>query len=213
MVNDEMPWNPMRDEQRIGRIDRLEQPHSSIRIINLHYEGTVETDVYRARRSRIGLLQSVIGRLQPILAQLPWRFCSAPTRKGGIRPNESRSDTLSGPLPHWADGGTCMTRATFMSWAGAARVSFVPNGRPTPVEIVILVRQGTNHVPFQNTPFLVKIARGRPKSHRSVQIPRRAQRALRRPDRARRSLRVAGAGGGMRGTIPIMMCRVPERPR
>lgn len=76
LVNYDMPWNPMRVEQRIGRIDRLGQKHAVIRIINLHYEGTVETDVYRALRSRIGLFQSVIGRLQPILSQLPSRIAA-----------------------------------------------------------------------------------------------------------------------------------------
>ena len=71
LINYDMPWNPMRVEQRIGRIDRLGQRHGIIRIVNLHYEGTVETDVYRALRNRIGLFESVVGRLQPILAQLP----------------------------------------------------------------------------------------------------------------------------------------------
>ena len=51
IINYDMPWNPMRVEQRIGRIDRLGQEHRVIRIVNLHYEGTVETDVYRALRS------------------------------------------------------------------------------------------------------------------------------------------------------------------
>ena len=77
LVNYDMPWNPMRVEQRIGRIDRLGQKHSVIRIVNLHYEDTVETDVYRALRHRIGLFQSVVGRLQPILAQLPRRIADA----------------------------------------------------------------------------------------------------------------------------------------
>ena len=71
LINYDMPWNPMRVEQRIGRIDRLGQRHGTIRIVNLHYVGTVETDVYRALRNRIGLFESVVGRLQPILAQLP----------------------------------------------------------------------------------------------------------------------------------------------
>ena len=71
LVNYDMPWNPMRVEQRIGRIDRLGQQHPRVRIVNLHYEDTVETDVYRALRGRIRLFESVVGPLQPILARLP----------------------------------------------------------------------------------------------------------------------------------------------
>ncbi len=71
LVNYDMPWNPMRVEQRIGRIDRLGQESETIRIVNLHYEDTVETDVYQALENRIDLFQSVVGRLQPILARVP----------------------------------------------------------------------------------------------------------------------------------------------
>ena len=70
-VNYDMPWNPMRVEQRIGRIDRLGQKFSDIRIVNLYYSDTVETDVYIAARNRIGLFERVVGGLQPILARLP----------------------------------------------------------------------------------------------------------------------------------------------
>ncbi len=77
LVNYDMPWNPMRVEQRIGRIDRLGQRHATIRVFNLHYEDTVETDVYRALRDRIGLFETVVGPLQPILAQLPRTLADA----------------------------------------------------------------------------------------------------------------------------------------
>ncbi|MFP5237646.1 MAG: SNF2-related protein [Acidobacteriota bacterium] len=74
LVNYDMPWNPMRVEQRIGRIDRLGQQHSEIRIINLHYEDTVESDIYRVLRTRINLFEAVVGGLQPILSQLSGRI-------------------------------------------------------------------------------------------------------------------------------------------
>ena len=84
LINYDMPWNPMRVEQRIGRIDRLGQAHAKIRIVNLHYDNTVETDVYRALRERIGLFESVVGPLQPILAQLPGAISRAVLAGSGV---------------------------------------------------------------------------------------------------------------------------------
>ena len=88
LVNYDMPWNPMRVEQRIGRIDRLGQQHPVIRIVNLHYEGTVETDVYRVLRDRIGLFQSVVGPLQPILSRMPRTIRDAVLARGGGGPDD-----------------------------------------------------------------------------------------------------------------------------
>ena len=70
LINYDMPWNPMRVEQRIGRIDRLGQRYSTIQIYNLHYKDTIETDVYTALKDRINLFETVVGRLQPILSTL-----------------------------------------------------------------------------------------------------------------------------------------------
>ena len=70
LINYDMPWNPMRVEQRIGRIDRLGQQHETIRIINLHYADTVEADVYQAIKDRILDFEKLVGRLQPILSKV-----------------------------------------------------------------------------------------------------------------------------------------------
>ncbi|MEH1770191.1 MAG: hypothetical protein V7L27_18835 [Nostoc sp.] len=66
-----MPWNPMRVEQRIGRIDRIGQRYPTVRIHNFYYDGTVEAKVYRKLRDRINDFATVVGNLQPILAQVP----------------------------------------------------------------------------------------------------------------------------------------------
>ncbi|MCO5106867.1 MAG: SNF2-related protein [Burkholderiaceae bacterium] len=76
LVNFDAPWNPMRVEQRIGRVDRLGQRFERIAIVNLLYEDTVETDVYRALRTRINLFTSVVGRLQPILSTMPQQIAA-----------------------------------------------------------------------------------------------------------------------------------------
>lgn len=94
LVNYDMPWNPMRVEQRIGRIDRLGQRHAVVRIVNLHYQDTVEADVYAALRRRIGLFQSVVGRLQPILSQLPRAIGETVLARGRTTP-ESRAELAS----------------------------------------------------------------------------------------------------------------------
>jgi hypothetical protein len=66
LINYDMPLNPMRVEQRI---DRIAQTHEQMQIINLHLDGTVEADVYRALKGRIAMCEQVVGKLQLILAK------------------------------------------------------------------------------------------------------------------------------------------------
>ena len=90
LVNYDMPWNPMRVEQRIGRIDRLGQRHPVIRIFNLHYRDTVEADIYQALADRIGLFEGVVGQLQPILAKVSGKIAKA-VLEGRATSNEGRT--------------------------------------------------------------------------------------------------------------------------
>lgn len=71
LFNYDLPWNPMRVEQRIGRIDRIGQVYPTVTIHNFYYDGTVEAKVYRKLRERINAFTTVVGNLQPILAQVP----------------------------------------------------------------------------------------------------------------------------------------------
>ena len=74
LVNYDLPWNPMKVEQRIGRIDRIGQRYPKIRVVNLAYQDTIEADVYFALGQRINLFEGLVGRLQPILSRLPKQF-------------------------------------------------------------------------------------------------------------------------------------------
>lgn len=71
LINYDMPWNPMKVEQRIGRIDRLGQEYPVIEARNLLCEKTVESDIYIALSRRIKLFGDYIGNMQPILAKVP----------------------------------------------------------------------------------------------------------------------------------------------
>ena len=74
LVNYDLPWNPMKVEQRIGPIDRLGQQRPVIRVLSFAYKDTVEQDVFFTVGTRINLFQGIVGRLQPILSRLPRRF-------------------------------------------------------------------------------------------------------------------------------------------
>jgi len=77
LFNYDLPWNPMKVEQRIGRIDRIGQKYEKIQIVNMAYADTVEADVYFALSKRIGLFNGVVGKLQPILSRIPKVYESA----------------------------------------------------------------------------------------------------------------------------------------
>ena len=67
LINYDMPWNPMRVEQRIGRIDRIGQRYDEVRIHNYFFRDTVEAVVYDRLSDRIDWFEHVVGTLQPIL--------------------------------------------------------------------------------------------------------------------------------------------------
>lgn len=70
MVNYDLPWNPMRIEQRIGRIDRNGQKSESVSIYNMVTPGTVDYDIYDRCTNRIGVFKQSIGDCEEILGSL-----------------------------------------------------------------------------------------------------------------------------------------------
>jgi SNF2 family DNA or RNA helicase len=70
MINYDLPWNPMRVEQRIGRIDRYGQKSETVAIVNLITPGTVDADIYERCLIRIGVFNNAIGGSEEILGKL-----------------------------------------------------------------------------------------------------------------------------------------------
>ncbi|WP_308681029.1 helicase-related protein [Stomatobaculum longum] len=70
MINYDLPWNPMRIEQRIGRIDRRGQQSEAVGIYNMITNGTVDADIYYRCLMRIGIFESSIGGCDEILGNI-----------------------------------------------------------------------------------------------------------------------------------------------
>jgi superfamily II DNA or RNA helicase len=70
MINVDLPWNPMRLEQRIGRIQRLGQPRNKVTVVNLSIERTVEDRVLEVLTEKLRMFELVVGQTEQILGQL-----------------------------------------------------------------------------------------------------------------------------------------------
>ncbi|MCY4368114.1 MAG: helicase-related protein [bacterium] len=70
LVNYDLPWNPMRIEQRIGRLDRHGQASKAIVIVNLVTPGTVDYEIYDRCLLRLGIFEHAVGGNEDILGEL-----------------------------------------------------------------------------------------------------------------------------------------------
>ena len=69
LFNYDLPWNPMRVEQRIGRIDRIGQKQR-VFIYNMVCADTVEERILEVLAERIGMFEESVGSLDPILGEI-----------------------------------------------------------------------------------------------------------------------------------------------
>lgn len=69
MINYDLPWNPMRIEQRIGRIHRIGQEREVL-IYNLCAAGTVEDYILEILDKKINMFEMVIGEIDMIIGRL-----------------------------------------------------------------------------------------------------------------------------------------------
>lgn len=70
MINYDLPWNPMRIEQRIGRIDRRGQKSDTVKIYNMITQGTIDAVIYDRCLSKIGVFEASIGDCSEILGDI-----------------------------------------------------------------------------------------------------------------------------------------------
>lgn len=69
LINYDLPWNPARIEQRIGRIDRIGQQEEQILIWNLVYEDSIDDRVYERLLDRLGAFRQALGSMEAVLGE------------------------------------------------------------------------------------------------------------------------------------------------
>jgi len=64
LINFDLGWNPMKIEQRIGRIDRIGQRYTDVYVLNLCYAGSAEEIVYGRLLARLAEANQIVGSQQ-----------------------------------------------------------------------------------------------------------------------------------------------------
>ena len=67
LINYDLPWNPMKVEQRIGRIDRIRQKAEKIIIWHLFYADTIDARIYKRLHERLEIFKYALGSLEAAL--------------------------------------------------------------------------------------------------------------------------------------------------
>lgn len=66
IANYDLPWNPMKIEQRIGRVDRIGQRSPSVVIVNFMYADTVDERIYTRLLEKLRIFERALGGLEAI---------------------------------------------------------------------------------------------------------------------------------------------------
>jgi SNF2 family DNA or RNA helicase len=83
LINYDLPWNPMRIEQRIGRVHRFGQVND-VEIFTMPIKGTIDEYLLYILTSKVNLFETVIGELDTILSYMKNENDSLEVRIGKI---------------------------------------------------------------------------------------------------------------------------------
>jgi hypothetical protein len=90
LIDYDMPWNFMRVEQRIGRLDRI-RGQQVVEVSNYFYTGTVEEQIYKGIAKDFDWFTQIVGDAQPVLSAIE----QAITAAAMTRPGRSREKIIA----------------------------------------------------------------------------------------------------------------------
>jgi superfamily II DNA or RNA helicase len=67
IINYDLPWNPMRVEQRIGRIDRVGQLAAILHVVHFKVRGTIEERLYDRLHTKLEIFRNSLGDLEAVI--------------------------------------------------------------------------------------------------------------------------------------------------
>ena len=173
VVNYDLPWNPVRVMQRIGRIERLGSPHQSVDVAHLQPSGGLHelTSVLRVLRRKLADTSRTLGAEPDPLASLWWVEEGAPALASFERESWRRVAPFEA-RERWraAAGPATGTRGVPIVAAAIAD----DDGPPALGVLLALEWRGGTRVPL---PFVLEA--GRPPRRDSEALGTLAVRALR----------------------------------
>lgn len=82
VINYDLPWNPTRIEQRIGRVDRLGQRSDQVFVWNLYFADTIDDRIVTRLLARLRVFEEALGESESVVgevvAQLEYQLLTRP---------------------------------------------------------------------------------------------------------------------------------------
>lgn len=97
LFNYDLPWNPMRIEQRIGRVHRFGQKNE-VEIYTITTKGTIDEYVLYILTSKVNLFEMVIGELDTIMSYMVENSTSLEVRIGKIILDSKNANEIESEL-------------------------------------------------------------------------------------------------------------------
>lgn len=150
VVNFDLPWNPVRVMQRIGRIDRLHSAHAAVTVAHLVPDHGLHdlTGTLRTLRAKLAVLPAAAAPEPDPLSALWWLDADEPLPEAlereswrRVEPFEARERWRAAIRPVHATGGACVAagiaRDDQPPAAGILLALEWPGGAPIPLPFVI----------------------------------------------------------------------------